>query len=71
MLLLLIKVVCEYRGRHGTLDVLDLNGAAVMLLWVSVWLQWCCSGPQWGCSEAALDPSGAAVGVLWTPVGLH
>ena len=61
MLVCLVKVVGESRGRHSTLDVLELSGAAVMLLWVSVWLQWRCSGPQWGCSEAALGLSGAAV----------
>ena len=71
MLLWLVIVVGEYRGRHSTLDVLDLSGAAVMLFWVSVWLQWRYSGPQWGCSGAALVLSGAAVRLLWSPVGLQ
>ena len=71
MLVWSVKVVGKYRGRHSTLDVLDLSGAAVILLWVQVWLQWRCSGRQWDCSEAALDPSGAAVESIWTAVWLQ
>ena len=65
MLLWIVRVVCQY-----TFDVLDLGEAAVMLLWASVGLHLCASGPQWACGGAALEPSGTVVGLLWTSVGL-
>ena len=65
MLLWLVKVVCQCRWRQSAIGVLDLSGAAILLLWGSVELQQGCSGHHWGCSWVALDPSGTAVGLVW------